>query len=133
MNNCIFCKIVRGEIPTEKIYENDNFFSVPDAYPVFEGHTLVISKKHFDTILDLPSSLGTDLLDAIKKTTLKVIEQFNAEGVNVNNNFKEAAGQIVNHFHVHIIPRKKADNAIIKFIDKDSKESVELRDKGSLK
>lgn len=129
MDDCIFCKIAKGEIPAEKIYENDDFFSVLDAYPVFEGHTLVISKKHFDTTLDLPSSLGTEFLDAVKKTTLKLIEQFNAEGVNVHNNVKEAAGQVVNHFHVHIIPRKKSDNAVIKFLDKDSKESVELRDR----
>jgi len=130
MEDCIFCKIVKGEIPTEKvIYENDNFFSIKDANPVLEGHSLVISKKHFETILNLPSNLGVELLDAIKNTSFKLLEEFNAEGINVYNNVNEAAGQIVNHFHVHLVPRRKLDNVVIKFIDKDSKKSIELRDK----
>jgi len=129
MKDCIFCKIAKGEIPSENIYENDNFISVPDIDPCLPGHSLIISKKHFETTLDLPNSLGPELLDAIKSTSLKLMETFNAEGVNVHNNVKEAAGQIIPHFHVHIIPRKKADNAKLKFIHKNSKESAELRAK----
>ncbi len=129
MDDCIFCKMANGEIPIEKTYENDNFFSILDQDPVFEGHSLIISKKHFETILDLPNSLAPELLEAIKSTSFKLSKEFSAEGINIHNNIREAAGQIVNHFHIHLIPRKKADNAIVKFIDKDSKESVELRDK----
>ncbi|RLG09342.1 HIT family protein [Candidatus Pacearchaeota archaeon] len=107
--DCIFCKISKGEISSQKIYENDNFFSIPDANPIVEGHSLIISKKHFKTILDLPNTLGAELLDCIKKTALKLIEDYHADGFNVlNNNFK-SAGQIVEHFHVHVIPRKKDD------------------------
>ena len=105
----MFCNIIKGDIPTKKIYENENFFSIPDAKPIVEGHSLVISKKHFKTSLDLPNSLGTELLDCIKKTSLKLIDEKKIEAFNIiNNNFK-AAGQVVNHIHFHIIPRKKDD------------------------
>ena len=129
MDDCIFCKMANGEISAEKIYENDNFFSILDQDPVFEGHSLIISKKHFETILDLPNSLAPELIDAIKSTSLRVMEKFNAEGINVVSNIKEAAGQVVNHFHVHIIPRKKSDRGKLKFVDKDSGKSIMLRDK----
>lgn len=107
MNNCIFCKISNGEIPSKKIYENDNFFSIPDANQQIEGHSLIISKKHFENMLDLPSTLGTELLDCIKKTTIKLIEEYKSEGFNIVGNNFECAGQVVKHFHFHILPRKK--------------------------
>jgi histidine triad (HIT) family protein len=107
MENCVFCKISIGEIPCERIYENDNFFSILDAKPKVEGHSLIISKKHFETSLDLPSSLGGELLDCIKKTAFSLMNKYKAEGFNlVGNNF-ESAGQIVKHFHLHLLPRKK--------------------------
>jgi len=110
MEDCVFCKIAKGEIPCDKIYENDNFFSIPDANQKVEGHSLIISKKHFENVLDLPSSLGMELIDCIKKTALKVLEKEKAEGFNlVQNNF-EVAGQLVKHVHFHILPRKKGGN-----------------------
>ena len=115
--DCIFCKIANGDIPVKRIYENDNFFSIPDANPQVKGHTLVISKKHFETTLDLPDSLGAELLDCIKKTSLILVKKYNAEGFNVLNNSFEVAGQIVKHVHFHIFPRKKNDGEF-KFIKK---------------
>lgn len=109
MSDCIFCKIAKNEIPANKIYENDNFFSVFDANPRVKGHSLVISKRHFKNLLDMPSTLGTELLDCIKKTAIKLVEENMAEGFNVLNNNMEVAGQVVKHFHVHILPRKKGD------------------------
>lgn len=107
MKECIFCKIASGEIPSKKIYENSNFFSIPDANQQVEGHSLVISKKHFKTFLDLPVTIGSELIDCVKKTALKVIEETKSDGFNlVNNNF-ESAGQLVHHVHFHILPRKK--------------------------
>jgi histidine triad (HIT) family protein len=114
--NCIFCRISKGEIPSKRIYENDNFFSIPDANPVVLGHTLIISKKHFENVLELPESLGAELLDAIKKTSDILVREHKAEGFNVINNNFEAAGQIVKHIHFHIIPRKKGDG--LKFVSK---------------
>ena len=91
MKDCIFCKIANGEIPSQKIYENDSFFSIPDVKPKTEGHSLIISKKHFESLLDLPSTLGTELLDCIKKTSLKLIDRYKSEGFNVVlNNGKSA-------------------------------------------
>ncbi len=106
---CIFCRISKGEIHSKKIYENENFFSIPDANPKVEGHSLVISKKHFETVLDLPVSLGSELLDCIKKTSLELMKKFEANGFNVMQNNFEIAGQVVKHVHFHILPRKKND------------------------
>jgi histidine triad (HIT) family protein len=109
MDDCIFCKIAKGEISSEKIYENANFFSIPDANQKIEGHSLVISKNHFESILDLPSNIGEDLADCIKETSKILIEKFGSEGINVVQNNFEAAGQVVKHIHFHILPRKKGD------------------------
>ena len=113
MEECVFCKIANGEILNDKIYENDNFFSVPDQNQKVPGHSLVISKKHFKTTLDVPSSLGQELLDCIKKTSLKLVEKHKSEGFNVVNNNFPAAGQVVHHVHYHILPRKKGDKSPI--------------------
>jgi histidine triad (HIT) family protein len=107
---CVFCKISKGEIPCKKIYENENFFSIPDANPCVKGHSLIISKKHFENVLDLPLTLGHELLDCVKKTTTILLKEHKSTGFNiVNNNFK-SAGQVVNHVHFHVIPRKEGDN-----------------------
>ena len=108
MDNCVFCRIA-NENSEKKIYENLNFFSIFDKNPATDGHSLVISKKHFENILDIPDSLGPELLDCIKNTALILIKEKKANGFNViNNNFK-AAGQLVNHVHFHILPRKEND------------------------
>ena len=107
--DCVFCGISSGEIPGVKIYENANFFSIPDANPKVKGHSLVISKKHFKTILDLPASLGQEFIDCIKKTSVKLIGGENASGFNLISNNFESAGQVVHHLHIHIIPRRNGD------------------------
>lgn len=107
MGNCVFCKISEGEISCERLYENESFFSILDASPKIDGHSLVISKKHFENILDLPSTSGSELLDCIKKTCFLLIKKYSSEGFNIVSNNFECAGQTVKHFHVHILPRKK--------------------------
>ncbi len=109
MNECIFCKIFRGKIPADKIYENNNFFSILDVNPKIEGHSLVISKRHFENILEMPASIGAELIDCIKNTSLKLINKYHAEGFNILNNNFEVAGQLVKHVHFHILPRKEKD------------------------
>lgn len=109
VEDCAFCKLSNGEMNSKKIYENRNFFSIFDVNPKIEGHSLVISKKHFKTSLDVPSSLGQELLDCIKNTSLILIDKFKATGFNiVQNNFPDS-GQTVDHVHFHIMPRKKGD------------------------
>ncbi len=117
--NCIFCKIAKENNSDKFIFENENFFSIYDINPAFEGHALVISKKHFQTILDLPNSLGKDLLEAIRKTSLILKEKYNSEGFNIINNTEKIAGQIVDHFHMHVVPRNKSDNSKLDFVKKN--------------
>jgi len=109
MKDCVFCKIVKGEIKKKIIFENDNFISFADINPVTPGHSLVISKEHFETFLNMPDTLGQELSEAVKKTALKILKENNAEGFKLVNNNKEIAGQVVPHLHFHIIPRKKDD------------------------
>ena len=109
-NDCVFCKIIKEEIKSEKIYEDDNFIAILDIEPRAKGHTLIIPKKHFRNILEMPVTLGNELLEAIKKISLNLIKQEKADGINVLINNEKSAGQIIFHAHVHIIPRKNDDN-----------------------
>src|SRR3989304_6040701 len=107
---CIFCKIAKGEIPSAKIWEDSEFISFADIKPVGEGHTLVIPKKHFKTLMDLDERFSKKYIGAIKKTGEVLMKKYNAEGFNSVLNNGEAAGQIVNHVHFHLLPRKRGDN-----------------------
>lgn len=118
MNNCIFCKIAKGEIPAEKIKESNNFFVIFDKDPKTEGHALVIPKKHFVTILDIPNTLGQELLKIIKDTASDLMDKKFGDGFNLIQNNLEVAGQVVMHAHFHIIPRKEGDG--IRFIVKQN-------------
>ncbi len=109
MEDCIFCKIVKGEIPSNKVYEDDNFIGFLDINPKAEGHTIIIPKKHFRNLIDMPASLGNEMIEAIKNVSLKLIDEGKAEGFNMVINNEPAAGQVVFHVHAHILPRKKDD------------------------
>ncbi len=109
MEECIFCKIAKGEIPSERILETENFFAIKDANPKVKGHALVIPKKHYGTLLDVPSSLLGEFFETAKQLALKLLEKEKAEGFNVVVNNYEVAGQLVPHVHIHILPRKKDD------------------------
>ena len=107
--DCIFCKIVKGEVPSKKVYESDNLVAFLDTNQVAEGKTLLIPKHHYKTILDVPDSLGAEMLEAVKKIALKLIDEGKAEGFNILVNSFKVAGQVVPHAHIHILPRKKDD------------------------
>lgn len=109
MGDCIFCKIVKGEIPSEKIYEDEISFAFLDIHPVNLGHTLLIPKKHFETIYDLPEEIATHLIKIAQKIG-NSLKNLGADGTNITTNNGEAAGQIIFHSHIHIIPRFKNDN-----------------------
>jgi histidine triad (HIT) family protein len=114
--DCVFCKIATGTIGATKHYEDDNFVVFDDASPFTEGHCLVVPKNHYPTILDLPSTLGTELLSVIKKQAVRLINDKKVSGFNIIQNNFASAGQVVHHFHVHVIPRKEKDG--IKFLSK---------------
>jgi len=109
MDDCIFCKIAKGEIPSEKIYEGENFFIINDVNPVSEGHCLIISKEHYETIFDLPSEFGKELIEIIHLHAKKLIDEGKAEGFNLLQSNYSVAQQEIPHLHFHIIPRKKDD------------------------
>ena len=107
--DCIFCKIIKGKIPSTRVYDSDNFIGILDIHPKSPGHTVIIPKKHFNNLLDMPNTLGTELLEAIKEIGLELIRDGKGEAFNIIVNNGEAAGQVVMHAHIHIIPRKKGD------------------------
>ena len=107
--NCIFCKIAKGEIKNNRIAESNNFFSVFDIKPKVNGHALIIPKKHFVTLLDIPNNLGNEMLEFTKKVADKLMDEGYGDGFNLVMNNLAVAGQIVMHAHLHILPRKEGD------------------------
>ena len=107
--NCIFCKIAQGKIKIEKISESNNFIAILDANPKTKGHTLIISKKHFVTLLDIPNNLGEELLTFTKQVVSEILDNKQGDGFNIIMNNLEPAGQVVKHIHIHILPRKEGD------------------------
>lgn len=105
MNDCVFCKIVSGEISSDKIYENDKIMAFLDISPVNKGHTLVVPKEHYENSLATPEEILKELIVVVKKVALAVKEATGAEGINLGINNGQAAGQIIFHTHWHVIPR----------------------------
>jgi histidine triad (HIT) family protein len=105
MENCIFCKIVKGELPSSKIYEDDKVFAFLDIEPVNLGHTLVIPKEHFVNIYETPESIMIHMMKVVKRLSSAIKNSLKADGINVTMNNDPAAGQMVFHSHIHIIPR----------------------------
>lgn len=109
MEDCIFCKIIAGEVPAFKIYEDEELMAFLDIMPIHPGHTLVIPKKHFANILETPEQLACNMLELTKKIGKKIVDEYGADGVNITNNTHLAAGQSVLHVHFHVIPRYEHD------------------------
>ena len=111
--DCIFCKIARSEIPAQKVGESNNFLAFLDAHPKTDGHTLIIPKKHFVTLLDISNTLGEELLKFTKEIASKLLEEKKGDGFNLVMNNLEPAGQVVKHAHIHVIPRKEGDGLMM--------------------
>jgi len=105
-DECVFCKIVKGEIKADIVANEENFIVINDIHPVSEGHCLIIPKKHYENLLDMPNTLGTELFTIAKKHSLRLIKEGKADGIKLVNNNYSAAGQLVKHFHMHVIPYK---------------------------
>ncbi|MBR5596574.1 MAG: HIT family protein [Lachnospiraceae bacterium] len=112
-NNCIFCKIANGEIPSRTIEENDSLRVVLDVGPATKGHALILPKNHSKNLYDLSEETATEVIRMAKKVALKMKEKLNCDGVNLVQNNEEAAGQTVFHFHMHVIPRFENDGQVI--------------------
>lgn len=107
--DCIFCKIIKGEIPCSKIYEDEKTLVFLDIQPVHKGHCLIIPKEHSENILDTKDKYLHSMISTSKKIAKAMMEATHADGFNININTKKAAGQLVDHVHFHIIPRFKED------------------------
>ncbi|MEI6498538.1 MAG: HIT family protein [bacterium] len=115
MDNCIFCKIVKGEIESKKVYENEKVFAFLDIYPASEYHTLVIPKKHYENIFDMPEDELLEIMKVVKKIVDLYRAKLGIENVQVINNSGAEAQQEVFHCHFHIVPRGKGDGQDIKW------------------
>jgi histidine triad (HIT) family protein len=109
MSNCIFCKIIQKEIPATVIFEDDDVLVFMDIGPIVKGHALVIPKKHYDPITDTPDEIVAKLHITAKRVASAQMNALGADGVNIMQNNGAAAGQEVEHIHVHVIPRFSND------------------------
>lgn len=103
--DCVFCKIVAGELPCTKIYEDDDILAFMDIGPVVKGHALVIPKDHFDPITNTPPEMLEKIIKVVQQVAEAQYDGLGADGVNVSQANGEVAGQIVPHIHFHVIPR----------------------------
>ena len=111
--NCIFCKLANGDIPTATLYEDDDFRVILDAGPASKGHALILPKEHYANLYELDDALAAKALVLAKKMITKLTDIVGCEGYNVVQNNGTAAGQTVFHFHMHLIPRYKGDDVKI--------------------
>ena len=105
--SCAFCKIVRKEAPANPVYEDDKIIAFLSIQPINIGHTLVVPKKHYENIYEIPEEEVAHLYKIVKKVAYAVKNAVSAEGIRIVQNNGEAAGQVIFHLHVHVIPMNK--------------------------
>ena len=135
-DNCIFCKLANGQIPTNSIYEDDDFNVILDASPATKGHTLILPKEHYANIFEIDEEILGKAAKLAKKIMIKEKDNLKCDGYNLLQNNGEVAGQTVFHFHMHLIPRYESDEnkdiiqwSHIKLSDDEMKE---IKDKMSM-
>lgn len=104
-DDCIFCKLANGDIPTRSVYEDEEFNVIMDASPASKGHVLILPKDHYSDIHEIPAETAGKVMMLAKKMADQLTKNLNADGINIVQNNGEAAGQTVFHFHCHLIPR----------------------------
>lgn len=109
--NCIFCKIANGEIPSATLYEDEDFRVILDMGPAAKGHALILPKEHYPNLYELPDELAKKDIVLAKKMITRMKKALECDGFNVVQNNGTPAGQTVFHFHMHLIPRYENDNA----------------------
>lgn len=122
MENCIFCKIIKGLIPSYTIYENEKVKVFMDINPISKGHLLVIPKKHYTNLMDIDNETLREIDDVIKELYPKLKERLDCEGLTRMQN--NELGQEVKHYHMHLVPRYKNDN-VIPMVNESAQKSVE--------
>ena len=126
--NCIFCKIIEGDIPSKTLYENEEFKVIFDISPASRGHVIILPKYHAANIFELPEEVTAKAFVLAKKIATVLQKVLNCDGVNILQNNGEAAGQTVFHLHIHVIPRYKDDNMGLSWVqgqaDKEELEKI---------
>ncbi len=112
-DNCIFCKIANGEIPSRTLYEDENFRVILDLGPATQGHALILPKEHYADLFALPQETAAEAMKLAKKIAKAQKDTLKADGLNLVQNNGTAAGQTVGHFHIHLIPRYEGDGQTI--------------------
>jgi histidine triad (HIT) family protein len=108
MQECLFCKIVSGEIPSKKIYEDDDALAFLDINPAAPGHTLIVSKKHYMNLLDVDELTLRRLINVVQRVSRRIASELKSDVMVLSNNGR-ASGQIVFHIHFHVVPRYEGD------------------------
>ena len=108
--NCIFCKIANGEIPSRTLYEDEDFRVIMDLAPATKGHSLILPKQHYKNLYEIADDTAAKVLPLAKKMANLMTEKLGCDGFNIIQNTNEVAGQTVFHFHMHLIPRYSQDN-----------------------
>lgn len=111
MDNCIFCKIANGEIPSNTLYEDEDFRVILDIEPATKGHALILPKKHFANLYEIDDERASKVLIVAKQMAARMQKALNCGGLNVVQNNGTLAGQTVFHFHMHLVPRYENDDA----------------------
>lgn len=122
--DCIFCKIVAGTLPSIKVYEDETTLAFMDINPIVRGHTLIIPKGHYETVLDMTPDAMADTARTTRLVALAVQETLQPAGLNIFQANKAAGGQTVPHFHFHVLPREPGDGLQIKWPVKPGDMSV---------
>lgn len=117
--DCIFCKIIAGEIPSNKVYEDESFMAILDVCPANRGHVIILPKMHAANIFELPEELAGNIFLIAKKIAQALKSAYRCDGINILQNNGEAAGQTVFHLHVHVIPRYKDDMVSVEWVQKE--------------
>lgn len=112
-DNCIFCKIAAGDIPSATIYEDEDFRVILDIEPASKGHALILPKEHYANLYELPEELSTKVMIVAQKVITKMTDILGCDGYNVLQNNGACAGQTVYHYHMHLIPRYEGDDVTI--------------------
>ena len=120
--NCVFCKIIAGEITSKKVYEDEAFLAFLDINPANVGHTLIIPKNHHPTIISIPEDDVFGLFKVVKRLAASMRESMNADGLNVLQSNGTIAGQLIPHLHVHLIPRFNGDGIAFGWPKKQASE-----------
>ena len=115
-DDCIFCKLANGEIPTNALYEDDIVKVIFDANPAAKGHVLILPKEHFDNIYELDDDTAAHVFKVAAKISKAYKKALDFDGLNIVQNNGEVAGQTVFHFHMHIIPRYKGDTVKVGWV-----------------